>query len=263
MQNVILSPTTNLDHFVNTSSQYINLLTEEPIIENEFYVPYSGDMKIEDSIFCRGPIVNDSFSKEVKYDKCRVPSKVLFMLQDEMKYSTERLHNGEVVYINLSYSILIGESEDVVLPDGEVETRYLTPGNYHETYCFVPNRIISDDIVHNTVSLSILVPESLDVELTRRDKIFEAGFNHTFPMKVRLNDNKEYCIDDFNNLNSSEDSRDYLFYFIKKKPIRYDLNNDDFLLRLSEYYSNKNNSRSLDFEDWNNLKEWNNRKNKK
>ena len=59
------------------------------------------------------------------------------------------------------------------------------------------------------------------------------------------------------------DSKDYLFRFIKKDPIRCDLTNDEFLARLSDYYSNKDDSRSLSFEDWNNLHDWNNRKNKK
>ena len=263
MKNGVLSSTTNLGPVVDTSFQYINWSKEESFIENEFYIPYSGDMRIEDSIFCRGRVESDSFSKDVRYDKSRIPSKVVSMLQGEMGYCTERLHNGEVVYISLAYSISIGETEDVVLPDGTVETRHLVPGNYHETYCFVPNRILSDDMVHNSVSLSIMVPKDLDVDLTGRDRIFEGGFNHTYPMKIRLNDNKEYCVDDFNNLNASEDSIDYLFRFIKKEPILLDMTNDELLLRLSEYYSNKNNSSSLSFEDWNSLNDWNNRKNKK
>lgn len=263
MKNGVLFSTTNSGPVVDTSYQYINWSKEESFIENEFYIPYSGDMRIEDSIFCRGRVESDSFSRDVRYDKSRIPSKIVSMLQGEMGYCTERLHNGEVVYISLAYSISIGETEDVVLPDGTVETRHLVPGNYHETYCFVPNRILSDDTVHNTVSLSIIVPSDLDINLTGRDRIFEGGFNHTYPMMVILNDNKEYCVDDFDNLNSSEDSRDFLFYFIKKEPIRYDFDNDDLLERLSEYYSNKGNSRSISFEDWNSLYDWNKSKGKK
>ena len=201
MKNGVLFSTTNSGPVVDTSYQYINWSKEESFIENEFYIPYSGDMRIEDSIFCRGRIESDSFSRDVRYDKSRIPSKIVSMLQGEMGYCTERLHNGEVVYISLAYSISIGETEDVVLPDGTVETRHLVPGNYHETYCFVPNRILSDDTVHNTVSLSIIVPSDLD--------------------------------------------------------------NDDLLERLSEYYSNKGNSRSISFEDWNSLYDWNKSKGKK
>ena len=66
-----------------------------------------------------------------------------------------------------------------------------------------------------------------------------------------------------NVLYHGDSDTDYLFRFIKKDPIRYDLTNDEFLVRLSDYYSNKDDSRSLSFEDWNSLHDWNNRKNKK
>ena len=50
---VLSSDDKYVNPIVQTSSQYINWVTDGSFIENEFYVPYSGDMRIEDSIFLR------------------------------------------------------------------------------------------------------------------------------------------------------------------------------------------------------------------
>lgn len=239
--------------------QYAYGLVEAAFIDNEFYVPYTGDMILRDSVFCRGPIVSDSLTREVHYNKTQVPSKVCTMLEDRMSFCSEGLNNGEVVYISLSYTILDGEVDEVILPDGTVEARRLVPGNYHETYCFVPNKVLPKDTVHNMEELSVMVPDSLDIDRVGRDRIFERGFDLTYPIRITLNNKKDYFVNAPNVLYRGDEKK-YLNRFFSKNVDSGDLNNDELLIRLSEYYSNKENENYGDFEDWNNWKTWNDSK---
>lgn len=246
---------------VDLAYQYTSRTVEEPYIERDFYVPYSGEMRLADSIFCRGPIITDSLTREVEYDKSEVPSKVCSMLEDKMSFCSERLNNGEVVYISLSYTILDGEVEGVMLSDGTIEERQLVPGNYRDVYCFVPNKIFSSDTVHNIEELSIMVPDSLDIDRVGSDRIFERGFNLTYPVKIKSKNNKDYFVNSPYVLYRG-DEKDYLNHFLAKDA-ENNLTNDEFLVKLSDYYSNKGNADYGSFEDWNNLNDWNKSNNNK
>lgn len=259
MKDEVLFKTIERPVMPEVGYQYAYGLEKESFFENEYYVPYSGDMRLSDSIFARGAVINNSYCREVEYEKAELPSKVCTMLEDKMGSCSERLNDGEVVYITLSYSILDGEEDEVVLPNGTVERRKLVPGNYREVYCFVPNKLFSKDTVHKIEELSILVPDSLDIDRVGRDRIFEGGFNLTYPVKIKLKDEKEYCVSATNVLYRGDD-KDFLNTFLKKHINNTDFTNDELLARMSEYYANKDNMDFGDFETWNNLKDWNNPK---
>ena len=122
MNNEALFRTLDRSPVVDLAYQYTSRTVEESYIERDHYVPYSGEMRLADSIFCRGPIIIDSLTREVEYDKVEIPSKICDMLEDKMSFCSERLNNGEVVYISLSYTILDGEVEGAVHPgDGAIE----------------------------------------------------------------------------------------------------------------------------------------------
>lgn len=256
MNNEALFKTLDRSPVVDLAYQYTNQTVEESYIERDYYVPYSGEMRLADSIFCRGPIIIDSLTREVEYDKVEIPSKICDMLEDKMSFCSERLNNGEVVYISLSYTILDGEVEERILPNGDVESRQLVPGNYRDVYCFVPNKIFSSDTVHNIEELSIMVPDSLDIDRAGSDRIFERGFDSTYPVKIKTKNNKDYFVNSPYVLYRG-DEKDYLKRFLARDAVN-SLTNDDFLAKLSDYYSNKENADYGDFEDWNNLDNWNN-----
>ena len=245
---------------VDLAYQYTSRTTDEPYIRNDYYVPYSGEMRLADSIFCRGPIITDSLIRKVEYDKAETPSKVCEMLEDKMGFCSERLNNGDVVYISLSYTILNGEEEEMMLPDGTVEVRQLVPGNYYDVYCFVPNKIFSSDTVHNMEGLSIMIPDSIDVDRVGSDRIFERGFNLTYPVKIKSKNNKDYFVNSPYVLYGG-DEMDYLKKFLAKDA-ENTLTNDEFLGRLSDYYSKEENANYGSFEEWINLYNWNKSKGK-
>ena len=51
---------------------------------------------------------------------------------------------------------------------------------------FVPNKIFSSGTVHDIEGLSIMVPDSLDIDRVGSDRIFERGFDLTYPVKIKL-----------------------------------------------------------------------------
>ena len=255
MKDEALFRTLDRSPVVDFAYQYTSRTVEEPYIERDYYVPYSGEMRLADSIFCRGPIITDSLIRKVEYDKAKIPSKVCEMLEDKISFCSERLNNGEAVYISLSYTILDGEVEGVMLSDGTIEERQLVPGNYRDVYCFVPNKIFSSDTVHNMEELSIMVPDSLDIDRVGSDRVFERGFASTYPIKIKAKNDKDYFVNSPYVLYGG-DEKDYLKKFLAKDA-KNTLTNDEFLVRLSEYYSKEENAFYGSFEDWNNLNNWN------